>query len=314
MRRCLTHALVAVAMTTPVTAFAQDSKCPPGAWFCEEVEPPRAATPAEPPPAADPGDVTEAEALPPPQAPRPPRRPAPRRDAPPVIIYQTSPTNPPTQIVIVTAPAGTPPPGVIVRPAVPPPPPPPPPPKRRWRSEWGVNLRLEGVSMGHRDGVDEDAGMGGLGIGLRYRPVPAFAIEAGVDVLAGTDYNGFERTEVPFSLNGLLFVNPRSRVQFYFTGGIHVSHAEVEASKSPTSSEDEYEFAPNTEYDYFGGQGGIGLEFRLSRRVALNLDGIGFIRKRTDKGTTPEFTDPHTGRTTDTSGGGVFRGGLSIYW
>ena len=71
---------------------------------------------------------------------------------------------------------------------------------------------------------------------------------------------------------------------------------------------------PNTEYDYFGGHGGIGLEFRLSRRVALNIDALGFIRNRTDDDPRPEFVDPETGRTTNTSGGGMFRGGISFYW
>ena len=168
--------------------------------------------------------------------------------------------------------------------------------------------------MGHRNGVDEDAGMGGVGIGLRFRPVPAFALEAGIDVLGGTDYNGFHRTEVPISLNGLLFVNLWSRVQFYFMGGIHVSHANVETFDVSMTSKNDQELVPINGYDYFGGQGGIGLEFRLSRRVALNIDALGFMRKRTDGGATPEFTEASTGRTTDTSGGGLFRGGLSLYW
>jgi opacity protein-like surface antigen len=198
---------------------------------------------------------------------------------------------------------------------LPPPPAAPPPPKRRWRREWGLNLRLEGASFGRGRGAAEEAGMGGVGLSLRYRPVPAFAIDAGVDVLAGKDYNGFERTEVPLSLNGIIFFNPRSRVQFYMMGGVHVSHAEVEVANGGKQA-DEYNFTPNTEYDYFGGQGGIGLEFRLSRRIALNIDAIGFIRDRTDdnKHASPEFTDPETGRTTNTSGGGLFRGGLTVYW
>src|SRR5262245_26688547 len=94
MRRCLTHALVAVAMTTPVSAFAQDPNCPPGAWFCEPVE----AAPAEPPAAAEPSQAPEPQALPapPPAAAPPPSKPQPpRRGTPPVVIYQTSPTSPP---------------------------------------------------------------------------------------------------------------------------------------------------------------------------------------------------------------------------
>ncbi|WP_437976015.1 outer membrane beta-barrel protein [Sorangium sp. So ce295] len=304
MRRCLTHALVAVAMTAPMSAFAQeDSNCPPGAWFCEEVEPPRDPV-AEPPPAA-PAEAAPDEAPPPP----PPARGAARR-APPVVVYETSPSGPPPQVIVV-APGAAPPPRVIVRRVAPPAPPPPV--KRRWRRHWGINLRMEGVMLGREHGGAEDAGMGGVGISLRYRPVPAFAIDAGADFLAGTDYNGDQRTEVPLSLSGMLFVNPRSRTQFYFMGGLNIAHAEVDRSSSEAAAGGA-EFAPDTEYDYFGAHGGIGLEFRLSPRIALNVDALGFVRSRTDDGLVPEFTDPDTGRTTNTSGGGLFRGGLSIYW
>ena len=48
--------------------------------------------------------------------------------------------------------------------------------------------------------------------------------------------------------------------------------------------------------------------------VALDMDVVGFLRKRTDDGKTPEFVDPATGRTTNTSAGAVFRGGLTFYW
>src|SRR4051812_19751561 len=46
MRRCLPSVLFAMAMTVSVPALAQD--CPPGAWFCEEVAPPPAASPRDP--------------------------------------------------------------------------------------------------------------------------------------------------------------------------------------------------------------------------------------------------------------------------
>lgn len=303
MRRCLTHALFAVTVATPVTALAQDQNCPPGAWFCEQTEVPQA--PAAEPDADEP--EAEAPARPATRAAKKPPRQAPT--PPPVVIYQPSPTTPPPQVVIVT-PGGEPPPGVIIRTV---PPPPPPPPKFRWRSEWGINLRLEGVALGGKRGAAEDAGMGGLGVSLRYRPVPSFAFDLGVDGLAGIDYNGNERFEVPLSLNGILYVNPRSRVQFYFMGGMHVSYAKTEVP-STLPREEGGRNLEETEYQYFGGQGGVGLEFRLSRRVALNIDGLAFIRSRTDDGTTPEFRDPDTGRTTDTSGGGLFRGGINFYW
>jgi len=43
---------------------------------------------------------------------------------------------------------------------------------------------------------------------------------------------------------------------------------------------------------------------------------VGFIRGRTDDAARydPEFVDPDTGRTTNTSGGGLFRGGITFYW
>ncbi|WP_156040858.1 hypothetical protein [Chondromyces apiculatus] len=316
------HALPAVAMLTSVPAFAQDAGCPPGSWFCEEV--PEEALPDGGAAQAPEADVEE-------ELPAPEERPAGRRRAPrpprgtrhgappPVVVYQPPNQGQAPQVVIVT-PGGQPPPRVVVRstPAVPPAPPPPPPP-RRWRSEWGLNLRLEGASFGSAEGVAADAAMGGLGLSLRYRPVPAFAIDLGVDVLGGIDYNGFKRTEIPLSLSGMIFLNPRSRVQFYLMGGVNMSYADVEREVILASDDPQVAgtlSTVNEEYEYFGGHGGIGLEFRLSRRVALNIDGLAFIRNRTDERATqyPEFVDPETGRTTNVSGGGLFRGGISFYW
>lgn len=167
----------------------------------------------------------------------------------------------------------------------------------------------------HENGASEEAGMGGVGLSLRYRPVPGFAIDAGLDILSGTDFQGRERTEMPMSLSGMIFMNPRSRMQFYILGGAHISHAQVEGSTyDPLSDEMGDGSGGSTEYSYFGGQAGLGLEFRLSRAVALNVDMLGFIRSRTDGGGTPEFVDATTGRTTNSSGGGLFRGGMTFWW
>jgi len=351
MRR-LTPALIvaAAALSQPAVALAD---CPPGAWFCEDAGPDNVqviAPPEEeavPPPPAAVEVVPEDEELPPART-----APSHRRAQPPVVIYQPAQPVPQvqtqaparTQIIIIAPGART---HVVRRhhPAVrvaPPPAPPPPvrvmtaparlrtplaaPAKRRWQSEWGLNLRLQGVSMGgdgdRRDNGEQsahpDAGMGGFGLALRYRPVPAFAVEGSFDILGGTDFNGFDRVETPFSLNGILYVNPRSRAQFYLTGGVHWSSATV------TSEDADPRLSPNpdgnnfsAEYKYFGGQGGIGLEFRVSRRLALNVDALAFIRKRTDDGaeTGPaEFSDPRSGQTTNTSGGGLFRGGMTFWW
>jgi opacity protein-like surface antigen len=330
----------AAAMSLSLPALAGPTgNCPPGAWFCADAEvqipPPPVVQPpqviVQPPVVVQPPVIEEEDEAPPVVAPpvrrsRKPRvvvQPAPQRAAqppPPVVIYQPVPSAPPTRVIIITRGYGyggyggyAPPAYRTVRAA---PPPPPPAPARACapkRSEWGLNLRVEGLALGK--GAAEHSGMGGLGLSLRYRPVPAFAFDAGVDILAGVDYNGFNRTETPLSLSGMLFVNPKSRVQFYLTGGMNYSHAKV---KSDVNTSDllqrtkDGEFG--AEYSYFGGQGGAGLEFRISKHLALGIDGIGFARHRVDHGTNPEFKDPKTGNDTKNSGGGLFRGGLSFWW
>jgi len=318
MRYCLTPALIAVALSVPLPALAQE--CPPGSWFCEETEvvPPPEVAPAPPPPVvvqvpvppvAPVPPVVVVPSVPPRAAPPPPR----------VVVVQSDATRQAPQIVIITPgarPLPPPPPVRVVRRVVTVPARAKPTPiRKRWKSELGLNLRLQGIALGKSEGEGEEARMGGLGLSLRYRPWRAFALDAGVDVIGGVDYNGDKRMELPLSLNGLLYVNPRSRVQFYFIGGIHWSHAKVDVRNQ--LAEDEFihsEDDNGIEYTYFGGQLGAGLDFRLWRHVSLFIDGVGFMRERTDDNPRPEFTDPDTGRTTNASGGGIFRGGLTIWW
>jgi hypothetical protein len=316
MRRCLPNvlfALAAVTLSVPAVAQEARSDCPPGAWFCEEVAP-QAPTNAQESPDEDVAPPAPPEPPRPPRFATPPPRPY-RHHRPPVVVYQPH-AGPPAQVVIVSPGAAPPVPVTRVKvvhatEAAPAPVKP-----KRWHRRWGLNLRVEGAALGGQEhGAAEEAGMGGLGLSLRYRPVPAFAFDLGVDVLAGTDWNGFKRTEMPVSLSGMLFVNPKSRVQFYFIGGAHFSHAEVESNGyDPLLDREDEDAGTSAEYSYFGGQGGIGLEFRLSRLVALNVDMLGFVRSRTDDHGAPEFVDPATGRTTNTSGGGLFRGGLTFWW
>jgi hypothetical protein len=157
----------------------------------------------------------------------------------------------------------------------------------------------------------QTAGMGGAGISFRARPVPHFALDFGLDVLNGTDYMGHRRSEVPFTISALVYANPRNVVQFYMLGGIGWSAAHVQYDNSISAQS-------GTNYDnysYFGGHLGAGLEFRISPAVSLNMDLIGFVRGRTDDQARryPEFTDEQ-GRTTNTSGGGLARGGITFYW
>jgi len=274
-------------MTTSSLAWAQPAEpdCPPGSWFCEETPP------AEPPPE-----------LPPPTPTPPPSQPPAggttvivpgAQPTPPVVVYQQAPPPPPPAVVVVRRA-----PGYV--------PSPPPPPKKRTRlRKWGFNMRLTGVLMD--DKQDELAGMGGVGFSLRLRPQRYFAVDLGLDMLGGRDYEGNRRSETPFSISALLYANPRDATQFYMLAGIGWSHARVETDDQYGTMED---------YDYFGGHMGAGLEFRLSPPLALNIDLLGFVRGRTDRlaDSEPEFTDPETGQTTNSSGGGLLRAGLTFYW
>ena len=95
-------------------------------------------------------------------------------------------------------------------------------------------------------------------------------------------------------------------MQLYFLAGFGWSGATVTDNAT----------GDQANYSYFGGQAGGGLEFRLGRHFALNADVRGFIRGRTDAGAqmAPEYVDPQTGRTTNTSGGGIITGGMTFYF
>ena len=305
MRRTVSLFACLAAVSLPTVAHAQG--CPPGSWFCADVTVPGPAKPEAKPdakPEAKPDAVVDD---------RPGAAARDEKKAADATTIQVPPSNGNTTIIVNTTPPkdeAKPPPPRVVPPPPPPPryePLPPPPPSPRHRSEWGFNMRLEGIGMGdkHRAGRASDAGMGGVGFSLRARPVPHLAVDFGLDFVGGKDFQGYRRSEVPFSVNALIYVNPRNKLQFYFLGGVGWSTASVEIDQTHTDH-----------YSYFGAQGGIGLEYRISRSVALNVDMLGFIRGRTDEQARvqPEFVDPSTGRTTNTSGGGLFRGGVTIYW
>jgi opacity protein-like surface antigen len=280
---------IAISATAAAQGGAGAGSCPPGSWFCaqdSQQQPAPAGRPLQPLP--DPEDTT----APPPPPPGPPPRvvyQAGADGAPPVVVYQ-----PPPPVVVVRPEAEPPPPDDA--------PPPPPPVERHRRSEWGMNFHAEVASIGHGSG---DASMGGIGLGLRFKPTRRFGIESDVDYVTGQDYQGNNRNETALTFNGLFFLNPQSRAQFYLLAGFGWSAAHV---TSDFSSLDAH-------YGYFGGQAGAGLELRLSHAIALNIDLRGFIRGRTDQQaqSQPEFTSSD-GRTTNTSGGGLVTGGLTIYF
>jgi len=284
MRGTLAIVTFGVVLAAPNLAKAQGN-CPDG-WFCEQEEPSgdTADAPDSAPSDSETGDETR-EAPAKPEAKR-------RGHKPGTVEYHPANGGEGRQIIIVDRPENA-----------------PTPPKRRSYHEWGLNLRLEGILMGdnkNRPKNSGDAGMGGLGFSLRYRPIPYFAFDAGLDFAGGHDWAGNERHETALLLSGIVYFNPYSKVQVYTIGGVGFSGARV--TLAGTDQEEKY--------SYFGAHLGAGLEFRVGRKVALNLDLIGFIRGRTDKlsDTQPEFTDPDTGRVTNTSGGGLARAGITFYW
>jgi opacity protein-like surface antigen len=297
MRKSIVSAAaVTLVLGIPASAWAQPSggsgACPPGSWFCAQDQSEQASPAGKPlQPLPDPSE----ESAPAPVPPKPPKYDP--GDAPPVVVYQ-----PPPPVVVVQRP-DVPPPPEEYRPVRRPPP---------ARPEWGVNLHLEGLTIGRGTG-SSDASMGGGGLGLRLRPTRYFAVETDVDFVGGTDYQGDHRNETGFTVNGLFFLNPRSRAQLYLLAGFGVSGASVNVNNPQTDNGPIQQ--GNQHYDYFGGQIGAGLELRLSRNFALNADIRGFLRGRTDQyaASHPEFTNAD-GRTTNTSGGGLLSIGMTIYF
>jgi hypothetical protein len=267
--------LAIVLVALPGSAFAQDNKdCAPGSWFCGETQPPTEGKKGDLQPLPN-GEGKPAESKP-------------SSPPPPVVVYQPPPST------VVVAPRDAPPAYYYVPRHAPP------------KKEWGLNLHLGGLMMGK--GKNDNAGMGEVGLGLRFRPVPQAALQVDLDFAGGRDYNGYRRSETALSFNGLIFVNPKSVAQFYLLAGFGWSGATA-VDDTPGYDRAEYH------YGYFGAQGGFGLEFRLSRVAAINVDLRGIVRGRVDDNRRlyPEFVSAD-GRSTNTSGAGLLNAGLTFYW
>jgi outer membrane protein with beta-barrel domain len=263
-------------LLAPTRAFADDPPgCPPGEWFCDDAGEPDAPDDGDP----DDGYSDDGDA-----------------DAPP----EDAPDD---------EDEGAPPPGggwgsMDVRRAAPAPID-----ESAWSegsgarlSPWALALRVQGVMLesGSRGG---DASLGGAGVSGRYSINPVVALDLGLDSIVGNDYNGYDRSELSLSLSSLFYLNQHPLVRTYVLVGLNVSRASVELGGDDQT------------WGYFGGQTGLGLEFSLDPHIALNIDAIGFLRGRTDSRAArePEFTDSN-GRVTNTSGGGLLRGGVILHF
>jgi hypothetical protein len=182
-------------------------------------------------------------------------------------------------------------------------------PQPTWGTRLALDVRVDGATGFGTNPQHQAYGLGGAGLGLRYRVDPHFAFELGADLLDGRDYNGDKRLELVGTLGGLVYLNPRSRAQLYLSGGLLADHATASAPQAYT----ELGAAPDQHYNHVGGYGGVGLEVFVTRRIAFHLDARGIVRQNVG-GDSPEFTDPSTGRTTNTSAGLVGSAGILFYF
>lgn len=254
-------------LAAPAAALgAEPPGCPPDEWFCDDAEP-AAPGPAAPGPDAPPYDV-----------------PAPGEDLPaddeaPEPLEGPE-ASPPAQLDVASAASHD----------------------RRWseraRSPWGFALRTEGILL---DNGGEDSRLWGVGASARYTLSPAVTLDLGLDTIVGTDYNGYDRSELALSLSALLYLNQSEVVRTFLLGGLSLSSARVDLGFDEQS------------WGYFGGHAGLGLELELDSRIALTIEALGFMRGRTDSRAArePEFTDS-SGRVTNTSGGGLVRLGVVL--
>ena len=161
-------------------------------------------------------------------------------------------------------------------------------------------MRLEGAALG--SSAAPDAAMGGIGFSLRPRLSPHFAFDFGLDFLGGRDFFGYRRSESAFSVNTMLFLNPRHKVQIYLFAGLGVGGARVERPSGVRN------------YRYVGADAGAGVEFRFWRHFAFSGDVLAFVRDRSDLRGGLEYVDAATGRYTNSSAGALFRLGGTYYW
>ena len=183
-----------------------------------------------------------------------------------------------------------------------------------WGSRLALDVRVDGAGGFGHDVAGNSWGLGGIGVGLRYRVSPHFGLELGADLLGGRDYNDDKTTEFSGNLGGLLYVNPRSRAQFYFSGGLMGDYAKATGH---LGAADALVQAPaDLHYNHVGGYAGLGLELFATRHLAFHADVRGVVRQNVsgDAATQPEFTDPATGRTSNTSTGLVGSVGALFYF
>lgn len=134
----------------------------------------------------------------------------------------------------------------------------------------GRALGLGGFAAGLGFGSNGDGarGMGGVGVTLRYRQHPVFATELSLAGMAGSDYNGDSRAEVPLTLSELIYFNPQNRFQIYAVVGFGASWASVSYNDSAARARG----VDSASYTYVGGLAGLGAEWQLTPNFSIYGD------------------------------------------
>ncbi len=276
-RTFLASSLAALAL--PLFATSAEAQCDPGAVFCAEVEVSGSVEVGPPPP--PPNTVVVQPAPPPPQGQVVVVQPAP----PPPQVVQVAPPPPRQTTVVVT--------------------------HQPQRLRLQRPQRARRFSLNARIGsmIGNNLRMGGLEGSIRFRPSRIFGVEFAIGAYAGTDYNEMDRVEVPVTFNFMFWLPKASRVQAYLLAGAGMSYANTEGVHRG------YGEFMSRNMTYIGAQGGVGLEWRINPRFALSIDARAFIRTRVDGvDDDPEFFNPETGQTSDTSVGGLGTLGAHFYF
>ena len=136
--------------------------------------------------------------------------------------------------------------------------------------EAGVNLRLALASTGQLGDSTKSAPLFNVGGGVRFKPIPYLALEAGIDYfVVQHDQNDFAHAETMASLTGLVYVNPYNRGQIYFVAGMGWRWVNVTNDQSLPGVVPPDATASSR---YLVGQTGAGFEYRFGRFFALGVD------------------------------------------
>lgn len=232
---------------------------------------------------------------------------------PPPVVYQPPPPPPPEPPVVIVQQ----PPQVVYQP---PPPPqvvyqaqpvyqPPQPQRIQRRVRYELVPRFDiGLHINVGAMATDRIGIGGGGLGLRIRPIEWFAIDLSAGVYGGQAYGGSDHWEVPVLADLIFFFNPGDTFQVYGLIGGGIAFGENgQATRTLGGSRD---FIASRELFYVGGEAGLGVEWRMARHFAMNVDVRAFMREQI--GGAPEFQEGT--RTTNTSAGAYGNLGMTFYF